>query len=263
LKAGVFMDDRQERVMVFIDGSNMYHSLKTFFNRTDIDFGKFCGKLIGRRHLVRTYYYNARVSRKEEPERYVSQVQFFDSVAAIPYTELRLGRLVYNNWPTTPPYEKGVDVQLATDMLTHSFKNNYDTAILVAGDNDFVPSLQAVKDMGKHIEVALFGKEETSQELRRVADKILPINAKLLSECWKQLKQPPKPALQRQQSQQSQPRPQAQAQPRPLQQRRPLQRRPIQRHPIILQPQAPPVINNDVPSNVQTPDVSYPQYTDE
>ncbi|MBN1367575.1 MAG: NYN domain-containing protein, partial [Dehalococcoidales bacterium] len=86
------MDDRQERVMVFIDGSNMYHSLKTFFNRSDIDFGKFTGKLIGRRHLVRTYYYNARVSRKEEPERYTSQVQFFDSVAEIPYTELRLGR---------------------------------------------------------------------------------------------------------------------------------------------------------------------------
>ncbi len=182
------MDDRQERVMIFIDGSNMYHSLKTFFNRTDIDFGKFCAKLIGKRRLIRIYYYNARVSRKEEPERYSSQVQFFNSVAAIPYTELRLGRLVYNNWPNTPPYEKGVDVQLATDMLTHAFKNNYDTAILVAGDNDFVPSLQAVKDMGKHIEVALFGKEETSQELRRVADKVVPINIKLLADCWKQQK---------------------------------------------------------------------------
>ncbi len=183
------MDDRQERMMIFIDGSNMYHSLKTFFNRTDIDFGKCCAKLIGKRRLIRIYYYNARVSRKEEPERYNSQVQFFNSVAAIPYTELRLGRLVYNNWPNTPPYEKGVDVQLATDMLTHAFKNNYDTAVLVAGDNDFVPSLQAVKDMGKHIEVALFGKEETSQELRRVADKVIPINPKLLAECWKQQKQ--------------------------------------------------------------------------
>ncbi len=185
------MDDRQERVMVFIDGSNMYHSLKTFFNRTDIDLGRFCNKLLGKRRLIRIYYYNARVGRKEEPERYIHQRQFLDSVVAIPYTELRLGRLVYNNWPNTPPYEKGVDVQLATDMLTHSFKNNYDTAILVAGDNDFVSALQAVKDNGKHIEVALFGKEETSQELRRVADKVLPITAKLLNDCWKQLKPHP------------------------------------------------------------------------
>ncbi len=277
------MDDRQERVMVFIDGSNMYHSLKSFFNRTDIDFGKFCAKLIGHRHLVRTYYYNARVSRKEEPERYISQVQFFDSVADIPYTELRLGHLVYNNWPSTPPYEKGVDVQLATDMLTHSFKNNYDTAILVAGDNDFVPSLQAVKDMGKHIEVALFGKEETSQELRRVADKILPITPKLLAECWKP-KQAPKPLLPRQQvlprpqapvrpQVQAQAQPQTQAQPRPPQQRRP-QRRPILRRPPV-QPvnnpnPNPPAVNNNIfvppPEqlfNDRTPDVSYPQYMDE
>lgn len=183
------MDDRNERIMVFIDGSNMYHSLKAFFNRTDIDLGKFCTKLVGKRRLIRIYYYNARVSRKEEPERYVHQRQFFDSVAAIPYTEVRLGRLVYVNWPTSPPFEKGVDVQLATDMLTHSFKNNYDTAVLVAGDNDFVSALQAVKDNGKHIEVALFGKEETSRELRFVADKVLPIDPKLLQDCWKQVKQ--------------------------------------------------------------------------
>jgi hypothetical protein len=130
------------------------------------------------------------VGRKEEPERYIHQRQFFDSVSAVPYTEVRLGRLVYNNWPNSPPYEKGVDVQLATDMLTHSFKNNYDTAILVAGDNDFVSALQAVKDNGKHIEVALFGKEETSRELRRVADKILPINPRFLNDCWKQSRQP-------------------------------------------------------------------------
>jgi uncharacterized LabA/DUF88 family protein len=190
LKAGqVIMNIHQERVMVFIDGSNMYHSLKALLNRTDIDLGKFCNKLLGKRRLVRIYYYNARVGRKEEPERYIHQRQFFDSISIVPYTEVRLGRLVYNNWPNSPPYEKGVDVQLATDILTHSFKNNYDTAILVAGDNDFVSALQAVKDNGKHIEVALFGKEETSRELRRVADKILPVNARFLNDCWKQSRQ--------------------------------------------------------------------------
>ena len=105
--------------MIFIDGSNMYHSLKAYFKRTDIDLGCFCGKLTGERRLVRIYYYNASVGQTEEPERYLDQQKFFASVAAIPYTELRLGRLVYTNaWPSAPPYEKGVDVQLATDMLT-------------------------------------------------------------------------------------------------------------------------------------------------
>ena len=32
------MDRLQDRVMIFIDGSNVYHSLKKIFNRTDLDF---------------------------------------------------------------------------------------------------------------------------------------------------------------------------------------------------------------------------------
>ncbi len=174
-----------ERVMIFIDGSNLYHSLKKFFGRADIDMGKFCDKLLGRRRLIRIYYYNAKVGKDEEPERFKDQAAFFATVAAVPYTELRLGRLVYINWPNSPPYEKGVDVQLATDLLTHSFKNNYDVAVLVAGDNDYVGALQAVKDNGKHVEVALFGKERTSRQLREVADRIIAIDGRFLRGCWK------------------------------------------------------------------------------
>jgi len=176
---------KSDRVMIFIDGSNVYHSLRHFFKRTDIDIGRFCQKILNKRRLVRIYYYNARVGQKEEPERYKDQKKFFAGVEAIPYTELRLGRLVYNNWPNSPPYEKGVDIQLATDMITHSFKGNYDVAVLVAGDNDFVGALQAVKDNGKNVEVALFGKERTSMQLRNVADKVVTIDGRLLRGCWK------------------------------------------------------------------------------
>ncbi|MFH1638880.1 MAG: NYN domain-containing protein [Chloroflexota bacterium] len=175
-----------DRVMVFIDGSNLYHSLKKFFNRADIDIGKFCNRLLGKRRLIRIYYYNALVGRREEPERYKDQQTFLTSVGAVPYTELRLGHLIYNNWPNVPPFEKGVDVQLATDLLTHSFKNNYDTAILVAGDNDYVGALQAVKDNGKHVEIALFGKERTSRQLRDVSDRVMTMDGRFLRGCWKQ-----------------------------------------------------------------------------
>ena len=93
--------------------------------------------------------------------------------------------MIYNNWPAAPPYEKGVDIQLATDMITHSFKNNYDVAVLVAGDNDYVGALQAVKDNGKNVEVALFGKERASQQLRTVADQVVTMNSRFLGGCWK------------------------------------------------------------------------------
>ncbi|MFC2069768.1 NYN domain-containing protein [Chloroflexota bacterium] len=179
------MADKTERLMIFIDGSNLYHSLKSHFKRTDIDIGKFCHKLLDKRRLIRIYYYNAVVGRREEPDRYRDQQTFLNSVGAIPYCELRLGRLVYINWPNSPPYEKGVDIQLTTDLLTHSYKNNYDEAILVAGDSDYVGALQAVKDNGKNVEVALFGKERTSRPLRAVADKIITIDKRTLKGCWK------------------------------------------------------------------------------
>jgi len=85
-----------------------YHSLKAYFKRTDIDLGCFCKKLTERRRLVRIYYYNAIVGKSEEPERYKDQQVFFASVAAIPYTELRWGGLVYTSaLAQSPPYEKG------------------------------------------------------------------------------------------------------------------------------------------------------------
>jgi len=70
-------------------------------------------------------------------------------------------------------------------MITHSFKNNYDVAVLVAGDNDFVGALQSIKDNGKHVEVALFGKERSSYRLRMVADRVISINSRYLKGCWK------------------------------------------------------------------------------
>ena len=61
------MSDKEDRMMIFIDGSNLYHSLKNHFNRTDLDIGKFCNKLLEKRRLIRIYYYNARVGLREEP----------------------------------------------------------------------------------------------------------------------------------------------------------------------------------------------------
>jgi len=170
--------------MVFIDGNNLYHELKGHFGRSDLDFGKFCKKLAGDRSLVRTYYYNAPVDRIREPDRYQRQQGFFRSLQSLPYFELRFGRLVYFDWPKQSPIEKGVDVKLATDMLVHAFRHSYDTAILVSGDTDYSAAIQAVKDLGNHVEAALFGGRHTSQHLREISDRTIHIDKKFLQGCW-------------------------------------------------------------------------------
>jgi len=54
---------------------------------------------------------------------------------------------------------KGVDISLTTDMLSHAYQNNYDTAILVAGDGDYTPLIAAVKRLGKNVNVAFFSQD--------------------------------------------------------------------------------------------------------
>ena len=172
-----------DRLAIYIDGSNLYHNLKDRFNRTDLDFGKFITILTADRRLVRAYYYNARVDQMKEPERYQHQQRFFDRLRDIPYLEVRLRKLIYRKWPNEAPYEKGVDVHLAIDMVVHSFRGNFDTALWVSGDNDLADALQAVKDEGHHAEVALFGSARSSYTLREVADRVIPLE-KVVDECW-------------------------------------------------------------------------------
>ena len=55
----------------------------------------------------------------------------------------------YNLFNETFGQEKAVDVKLAVDLL--EFVDIYDTAIIVSGDGDYVPAVQAVKNRGKQV----------------------------------------------------------------------------------------------------------------
>ncbi len=52
------IEKEQERISIFIDGSNLYHSLKVL-NEVKIDFEKLIKEFTGKRILVNTFYYIA------------------------------------------------------------------------------------------------------------------------------------------------------------------------------------------------------------
>jgi uncharacterized LabA/DUF88 family protein len=64
---------------------------------------------------------------------------------------------------------KRVDISLATDMLTHAFRKNFDFAILVAGDEDYVPLVQAVMSEGLRV-IVWFIEDGLSPILAKEAD---------------------------------------------------------------------------------------------
>lgn len=65
-----------QRVMVFIDGSNLYHSLRSRFGRTALQLDAFVERLVAGRRLVRAYYYNAEFDPAREPQKYEDQQRF-------------------------------------------------------------------------------------------------------------------------------------------------------------------------------------------
>jgi len=67
---------------------------------------------------------------------------------------------------------KGVDIALATDLLGNAHRDNYDAAVLLAGDGDYVPLVEEVKRLGKQVHVAFFDTEGLglSPELRLASD---------------------------------------------------------------------------------------------
>jgi uncharacterized LabA/DUF88 family protein len=70
---------------------------------------------------------------------------------------------------------KGVDIALTTTMLSHAALGNYDVAVLVAGDGDYLPLVNEVKRLGRSVCVAFFRQPGggLSPALRLAADQFL------------------------------------------------------------------------------------------
>jgi hypothetical protein len=62
--------------------------------------------------------------------------------------------------------EKRVDTRLVADLIHYAANNAYDAAVLVSGDDDFVPAVEAVNALGKQVWVATWSAEELSTDLR-------------------------------------------------------------------------------------------------
>jgi hypothetical protein len=76
--------------------------------------------------------------------------------------------------------QKGVDILLAVDMMNHAVRQNMVSAILLSGDGDFQPLVEAVVQMG--LFVTLAGDiNHTSRELAVAADDYRPLR---LTDYW-------------------------------------------------------------------------------
>ncbi|TSC53669.1 MAG: hypothetical protein LiPW39_128 [Parcubacteria group bacterium LiPW_39] len=169
--------DEKERIFIIIDGNNFYHRLKELklTNLLSFNYEKFVQFLVGRRFLVSENYYIGAI--REESNNPKSK-QLMSGQRKL------TGKLQKDGWivkfghmlKTDDYHEKGVDVQIATDLLIGAYENLYDTAILVSSDTDLIPALAKAREMKKKIEYIGFSHKPsygliTHSDIRRLLTK--------------------------------------------------------------------------------------------
>ncbi|NPA58817.1 MAG: NYN domain-containing protein [Aquificae bacterium] len=158
-----------EKVAVFIDGGNMFYATNQM--KLKINYKKLVEILRRDRWLLRAYFYTGIPSGdlpKEVREQLRRQQGFLNElqnmgikVKTIPLKKTPEGYI-----------EKGIDILIATDMISLAFRDAYDTAVLVSGDSDFLPVVKKIQELGKRVETAAF-KKTSSYELRKISDEFI------------------------------------------------------------------------------------------
>ncbi|HRH55483.1 MAG TPA: NYN domain-containing protein [Candidatus Paceibacterota bacterium] len=143
-----------QRVGVFIDTQNLYHSAKHLY-KSRVNFANVLAEAVGDRILVRAVAYVISTEGGEEGA-------FFDALTKIGIETKVKGLQVFSDGAKKADW----DVGIAIDAVKLAPK--LDTVIIASGDGDFVPLIEYLDMHGVQVEVISFGKS-SSQKLKEAA----------------------------------------------------------------------------------------------
>lgn len=168
-------EGKVERLMIFIDGSNFYYS--TSRKGIKIDFEKLVDELSNGKDFVGAYYYVAPLDINEGEKKYWAHQRFLEKLKKISNFHVILCSLKKIKIDGKYKYfVKGDDVKLSNNLLMGAVEDNYDVAIIVSGDEDFVDSVKIVREKyGKKVGNAYFSRSSSSN-LRRECNFIINLD---------------------------------------------------------------------------------------
>ena len=144
------------RVAIYIDGSNFYHKIKELglSNLVKFDYRSLSKWLAGGREIISCRYYIGIIRAEEGNEkgqelrknqqRLLSHLHSSNQNFVVKNGYMMKSGGVY--------HEKGVDVKLAVDLLVGAYDDLYDTAILVSSDTDLIPAISKIRHLDKEME---------------------------------------------------------------------------------------------------------------
>jgi len=145
----------EQRVAVFIDTQNLYHSAKANF-RANVNYEELMTVAVNGRRLVRAFAYVIKSAENTEEK-------FFDALGDLGI-EMRSKDLQISH---TGAKKGDWDVGMAVDMIRLTEK--VDTVVLCSGDGDFLEVVRYCQSRGVRVEIMAFEKT-TNAKIQEEAD---------------------------------------------------------------------------------------------
>ena len=138
-----------QRVGVFIDTQNLYHSARHLY-KARVNFAKVLEEAVGGRTLVRAIAYVIATESGEESN-------FFDALTKIGIETKVKDLQIFADGAKKADW----DVGIAIDAVKMAPK--LDTVIIASGDGDFIPLIEYLDTHGIQVEVISFGKSSSGK----------------------------------------------------------------------------------------------------
>ncbi len=161
----VFMNPNQpsgQRVGVFVDVSNLYHSARHLYQGR-VNFGSVLKTCVSERVLIRAIAY---VVAADVPE----EKGFFEALSRSGFEVRQKDLQVFAGGAKKGDWDVGITV----DAITLAQK--LDVVILITGDGDYIPLLNYLRsNTGCRVELVSFGRS-TSAKLIEAADSFIDLD---------------------------------------------------------------------------------------
>lgn len=153
---------KEQRVGIFIDAQNLYHSAKNLYHAR-VNFGQIVKDCLAGRALIRAVAYVITTESGDESA-------FFDALVKMGIETKTKDLQIFAGGSKKADW----DVGLAVDAIKLAPK--LDAVILISGDGDFIPLVQYLQiHEGCQVEVATFGRS-ASGKLKEAADEFIDLD---------------------------------------------------------------------------------------
>src|ERR1700744_6575933 len=160
----------QERIGLFIDGSNLYAAARAL--GFDIDYKRLLDVFKDYGHLVRAFYYTALV----EDQEYSPIRPLVDWLDYNGYTMVTKPTKEFTDATGRRKIKGNMDIELAIDVM--EMAQYLDHVVLFSGDGDFRRLVEAIQRKGVRVTVVSTVRSQppmVADELRRQADHFLEL----------------------------------------------------------------------------------------